>query len=445
MVYSGIHGTTATTYGLHRNLAFVWSFAKLKIQTLNALEKVTDPNINQDSVAVIAPYFTNGDDKGYAYPWNNNAPNGQGSTTNALVWKGSQWSAGANNQYPYTSTNTSTFFVLDTLIQYFDNTTLFPNMKQIVIVGHSMGGQTAQRYAVLSTAPQTHSPLTHWVGNPDSFAWLSTDRPLSTTDCPTFDNYRGGYSEFTEYPMTYGTSLVAQGRSALLSNYQSKQIAYGRALLDHGDDSDDCSPYSTGEDRNERFFFYIDAFPPSCDDPSGRNCDTVDLIDVSHDNGQMFGSAAGQARLFTDNFYGNGNKSYDFGYPREQSNDDPYPNPSLVNTPPTTDKKTYAGNFTYQGCWSNQYPETAQALPTLLYANNSNTRELCTSACVGSGFSIAGIQNTTQCFCGDSLNSQSAVLVVDSSCLLNCPGNSREICGGNARLSLFSNGSPTRN
>ena len=403
---------------------------------------MTDPNINQDSVAVIAPYFTNGDDKGYAYPWTAGKPTGQGSTSNALVWQGDEWSAGSNNQYPYTSTNTSAFTVLDTLVQYFDNTTLFPKMKQIVIVGHSMGGQMAQRYAVLSTIPQTHSPLVHWVGNPNSFAWLSTDRPLSTANCSIFDNYRAGYSEFTEFPMTYGAGLVAQGRDVLLSNYNSKQIAYGRATLDHGDESEDCSPYSTGEDRNERFFFYIDAFPVSCEDPSGRGCDTVDLIPVTHDNGQMFGSPAGRARLFTDNFYGDGNRSYDFGYPREQKNDDPFPNPALVNTPPTTDTKTYAGNLTYQGCWSNEYSETPEALPTILYSNSSNTRELCTSACVASGYTIAGVQNTTACLCGNALNTQSAVQVVDSSCRYNCPGNSKEICGGNSRLSLFSNGPP---
>ena len=317
-------------------------------------------------------------------------------------------------------------------------------MKQIVIVGHSMGGQMAQRYAVLSTALETHSPVTHWIGNPDSFAWLSTDRPLSTANCSTYDVYRAGYTDFTDYPMTYGADLVAQGRDVLLSNYQSKQIAYGRALLDHGDDSSDCSPYSQGKDRNERFFFFIKSFPPSCDDPSGRNCDTVDLIDVQHDNGQMFGSSAGLARLFTDNFYGDGNRSYDFGYPRDQAGDDPYPNPALVSTPPNTDYKTYSGNLTYQGCWSNEWPETPLALPTQLYDNSSNTRELCTSACVGSGYKIAGVQNTTQCFCGDTLNSQSAVLVVDTSCQSPCPGNSAEICGGNNRLSLFSDGFPSQ-
>jgi hypothetical protein len=131
---------------------------------LSALAKVkSDSNINRDSVAVMAPYFPNGmfvswldfvassanttigDDKGKGYPWTDGLKPQRGSTTSALVWKSSQWSAGANNQYPYYSQSTSSYTVLDTLVQYFDDRTLFPNMKQIVVAGHSLGAQTVQR------------------------------------------------------------------------------------------------------------------------------------------------------------------------------------------------------------------------------------------------------------------------------------------------------------
>jgi hypothetical protein len=86
-----------------------------------------------------------GDDKRIGYPWTDGLSAGRGSTTSALVWKGSQWSAGGNNQYPYYSQTTSSYTVLDTLVQYFDDRTLFPNMKQIVVAGHSLGAQTVHR------------------------------------------------------------------------------------------------------------------------------------------------------------------------------------------------------------------------------------------------------------------------------------------------------------
>lgn len=66
---------------------------------MSALAQLTtDPNVNRSSVAIMAPYFANGDDKNYGFPWTDGLKAGRGSPTNALVWKGSQWSAGGNNQ-----------------------------------------------------------------------------------------------------------------------------------------------------------------------------------------------------------------------------------------------------------------------------------------------------------------------------------------------------------
>ena len=107
----------------------------------------------------MAPYFPNGDDKNTGYPWTSGLSPGRGSTSNCLVWSGSQWSAGGTNQYPYTSTNTSSYTVLDQIIQYFDNATLFPKMNQIVIAGHSLGAQTVQRYAAIGQSGNIRTPL----------------------------------------------------------------------------------------------------------------------------------------------------------------------------------------------------------------------------------------------------------------------------------------------
>lgn len=328
--------------------------------------------------------------------------------------------------------------MLDQLIQYFDNTNIFPNMKQIVIAGHSLGGQTVQRYAAIGQPATTKSAVSYWVANPDSYAWFSTSRPLPTTGCPIYDVYREGYTNFTLYPMTYGVALVKSGRSNILANYNSKAIAYGRGTQDLGDDASTCAAETTGNNRNERFFNFIQAFPVSCPNPTGRNCDTIDYVNAGHDAGAMMSSQAGQARLFTDNFYGNGNRSYDFGYPREQAGDDPYPNPALNGTTAAVNNNTYAGNMTYWGCWTDQSPQT---LKNQSYSSNANTIETCTSTCAQGGNTIAGIEDGTQCFCGSSLG-YLAQEVVESSCQTPCPGNSTESCGGSNRLSIFSNGRP---
>ena len=434
IVESRIQRAVVIIHGLNRDPGTYES------NMLSALAQVnSDPNVNRSSVVIMAPYFPNGDDKNYGYPWTDGLSPGRGSTSNCLVWQGSQWSAGGNNQYPYTSKNTSSYAVLDQVIQYFDNATLFPSMKQIVVAGHSLGAQTVQRYAAIGQPGNTRSPVSYWVANPNSYAWFSETRPLSTSNCPIYDVYREGYTNFSQYPMTYGLALVNSGRTNILANYNSKAINYGRGTQDLGDDSSTCAPETTGANRNERFFNFIATFPPSCQDPAGRNCDTIDLVNVGHDGGAMMAAPAGLARLLLDNFYGNSSRAYDFGYPREQTGDDPYPNPALNGTAASTNNNTYAGNMTYWGCWSDQ---TSRSLNNLSYTGSANTIDRCTSTCAQGGNTIAGLEFGSQCFCGRALGYE-ATQVVGTSCNMACPGNSTETCGAPNRLSLFSNGRPT--
>lgn len=279
--------------------------------------------MDRDTVAIVAPFFADELDQGKGYPYSNGA-----STSNALVWQGKLWSYGNNNIYPTSSKNTSTFYALDSIVRYFDNATTFPNLKQIVVGGHSMGGATVHRYAAISTL-QTRAPLTYWIGNPNDYLWFNSSRPFSTANCPDYDSWRNGLAGYATN-MTYGNGLVSQGNAAVLANTNSKQLAILRALQDHGDESIGCGPFTEGKDRFERFQKYIQWFPVSCPSPSSRNCDTIDYVDAVHDAQAAMISKGGIARLFTDNFSGNGSRAYDVYYPRLQAGDDPYPDPSKV-------------------------------------------------------------------------------------------------------------------
>lgn len=62
------------------------------------------------------------------------------------------------------------------------------------------GHWLALSYAALGKKLDIKSAVTYWVGNPNSYIWLSTERPLSIAQCPTYDYYRDGYTNFTEYP-----------------------------------------------------------------------------------------------------------------------------------------------------------------------------------------------------------------------------------------------------
>lgn len=408
---------------------------------LNALNEATNynSNVNRDTVSVLAPFFPSGSDKDFAYPWDDTAKAGRGSNTSAIVWRGSQWSAGGDAQYPHSHKDKiSAFYVMDEIVKYYDDQERFPNMKSIVLVGHSMGGQMMQRYAAVGKDLQTKARVVYWVGNPSSYTWLNSYRPMYVPDCPDYDVYRDGYTDYEDYPNTYNTELVNEGSDAIIKNFQSKQIAWARALQDMGDHSSTCGANTTGANRNERMFNFIDWFRPSCPDPEGNNCDTVDLIDTSHNNGYMFNSEAGQSRLFHDNFDGNHDIAFDYGYPRAQDGDNPHPDPSQNSTGPYRNtipqSWVYGGNMTYSGCWSD---DQSQSLEHQQFSDNTVSVDGCTESCAGDGWTIAGMKEGNQCWCGNALESFTS-RVVDMSCYSTCAGNEGQTCGGPNRLSVYS-------
>lgn len=413
---------------------------------LAALSGVTtDSNINQNTVQIVAPVFPNGDDKNYTYPYYQYSAKGakysggKQSNTSALVWQGSGWISGQPNQYPLKSVNTSSFDCLDQILQYFDNKSLYPNLNQIVVAGHSAGGQTINRYAAVGKSLALKTPVTYWIGNPNSLLWLDSSRPFDTSTCPSYDDWRSGLSNYVSSGMQYNTLLVTQGNAAVATNFLAKNKAYARGTQDLGDDSSDCAPYSQGSNRNERFFEFINKWPATCPSPNSTtgHCDTIDLINAGHDDGAMFGSAAGLARLFIDNFYGTGLRAFDFGYPREIKGDDPYPDPSFENIV-SNDTTTYGNNMTSSGCWLDS---GTRSLLNLAYDNTSNTVDLCILTCTELGYTIAGVEYGSQCWCDDYI-SEGATPVLSTGCAQTCAGDASQICGGDMRLSVYSNGAP---
>ncbi len=412
-----------------------------------ALLKVADNDeIGPDTVSILAPYFVNDEDAGVGYE----------DGSRALVWYDDEWAGGANNQYPAgeSSRAVSAFHVLDQIIQYYGDRARFPNINQIVVGGHSMGAQMVQRYAAVSRTPEqlgVTTPISYYVGDPNSMAWFSGTRPLSTGKCATFDDYREGFSNYVPFgaahagEMTYNTELVAAGRGALLANYMGRTMAYGRASRDRGDyaGADDCAVYTTGKDRSERFFEFVRAFPPRCPDAAApAGCHTLDIVDSTHDAPTMFGSLAGQARLFKDNWAGDGARAYDFGYPRWSAWDDPRPDPAHAGEPlihAGDDGEAYAGGMTDRGCFSDvDKAQSAGSLPSRLYVGTANSRSYCSDVCVRAGYRIAGMSGN-YCYCGNALGSQAAP-VVSTSCEGVCPGNSSQLCGGASRLTILATG-----
>lgn len=433
---------------LHGAVNDPWNYHAGMLQALEAVDGTN--GITPDSVAITAPYFPNDDDAGKGFPYNANGGSpAEKYPSPALAWYDTGYSGGGNNQYPPGHKTVSSFDVLDQIVQWYADKSIFPNIQQIVVAGHSMGAQLAHHYAMVGKTNKQldiDTPVSYWVGDPSSYAWPSTSRPLPTGKCPTYDDYREGFANYGSYQadhvseLTYNSGLVKAGRQAILDNYNNKVVNIGRATRDRGDYSEgNCSPYTTGQDRNERAFEFLRAFPPSCTDVANK-CHTVDIVVSGHDAPNMFKAPAGLSRLFYDNWYGKGGRAYDYGYPRWMEGDDPHPDPAhkgedIIHT----DRSSYAGGKTYRGCWSDvdKNAQTVGSLPVMAYNGPLNTRTYCSNLCTQRNFAIAGVSDS-YCYCGNDIGSQTVPLV-ETSCENPCPGDKNALCGGKNRLSLFSN------
>lgn len=89
-----------------------------------------------------------------------------------------------------------------------------------------------------------------------------------------------------------------------------------------------------------------------------------------------------------------------------------------------------------RGCYTDTI--ALRTLPTFMPTPGgvgAATVALCTSACYGSNFVLAGVEYGGECFCANAISNggQSA----SSGCDMPCNGNSTELCGGPNRLNVY--------
>ena len=115
---------------------------------------------------------------------------------------------------------------------------------------------------------------------------------------------------------------------------------------------------------------------------------------------------------------------------------------STTSTTKTTSSTTFSptpgqtiANWAYLGCANETKP---RALSGASYSSSTlMTVESCQSFCSSNtnNYALAGLENGQECYCGNGLQSYSAVGYAQ--CSKPCKGNSSEICGGSSRISLY--------
>jgi len=126
----------------------------------------------------------------------------------------------------------SAFAVIDTFLAEIAERKTFPNLRDIVLVGHSGGGQLVQRYAMVGKfAPPSGMSIRFVVSAPSSYAYPSGERfhqgqkrfvvpdESVVQQCPGYNNW--GYG--LEQPYAY---FNGRAMESIAAEYANKSVFY---------------------------------------------------------------------------------------------------------------------------------------------------------------------------------------------------------------------------
>ena len=237
------------------------------------------------STLVIAPQFLNASDI------KRNHLDGQ-----VLRWNGNDWMAGEPSIGPG---QISSYGALDQIIKHLGNRTLFPALKEIVVAGHSGGGQVVQRFALTGhdhpTLKNEGIRLRYVVANPSSYAYFSRQRPVQfdTASCPGFNDWKYGLQHLPAYAKGQSVEQLEQA-------YVSRDITYllGQQDTDPNHPALDksCEAETQGAYRLMRGHNYFDYLKHRHPQLSQT---LVEVPGVGHNGDEIFTSPEGQKVLFT--------------------------------------------------------------------------------------------------------------------------------------------------
>ncbi|SNX81372.1 uncharacterized protein MEPE_00077 [Melanopsichium pennsylvanicum] len=226
---ANIKRVVITQPGLPRDY---WKYANLVRNSLLCASVNSTLGINRDEILIAAPTW-----------FNTNDASAGSAQSNDLVFNGGEWATGAAAAGPNGAT-TSSFEALDDLVTKFFDKSTYPNVQQVVIAGHSLGGSFTQHYAMLrkSNASQD-GQMMYFVGNPGSYVYPTSDRPVQNP---------GGNCSSTQDEWSYGLQDLppygdGQGSvSDIASRYYGRNVMYALGLSDNEAGDSHCEAQYQG-------------------------------------------------------------------------------------------------------------------------------------------------------------------------------------------------------
>lgn len=113
---------------------------------------------------------------------------------NELNWSSqfgvSHWNAGGSAL----NAGVTSYEVIDEILRRLANKATFPNLKSIVVAGHSSGGQFVSRYQMVNRVHEAlGTKVTYLVSNPGAYTYLDNLRPTASAIPPNVSSAVSGY------------------------------------------------------------------------------------------------------------------------------------------------------------------------------------------------------------------------------------------------------------
>ncbi len=173
-----------------------------------------------DDTIVISPRFASNNGRGCNDKLDQNEINWSCS--------GDSWRSGGQA----TGSKLTSYDLMDEILRKLARKDDFPNLKVIVVSGHSAGGQYVTRYEMANRVHDTLGiPINYVVSNPSSYAYVDPERPTGANgelrafgdarNCTTYDNWPYGLKNRSGYTANIAddqlrNQLAARGATYLL-------------------------------------------------------------------------------------------------------------------------------------------------------------------------------------------------------------------------------------
>ena len=215
---------------------------------------------------------------------------------NVLRYTHDGWIGGDDAVGP---TPVSAFAAMDAILNRLADRRLFPNLKIVVVAGHSAGGQFVQRYAIVGKgdAALTSAGISarYVVANPSSYAYFSPDRPAPeiANECPGYDDWKYGMVKLPAY-------AASETPAAFEKAYVSRRVIYMLGALDVDPNqpalNKSCMAEAQGPSRFARGQAYVASMQAR---EGGTPNHTLFVVpNVGHNGDKIFTSACGLTALF---------------------------------------------------------------------------------------------------------------------------------------------------